>query len=290
MKRTGKFLLYGIYALMAVGLFLYLLFPSAVVRELVVAQVRQSHSAVDVRIDEVRPSFPPGLRMFPLSFSYAGTQIIALQQLKVVPKLTSLLGNEKQVAYNGSIQGGGGLEGYVRILQEAPRQKISGTLNVSQLPIENIALLKQISQVAVVGMLTTFVDFDTHKGPGGTADVNIDLSPVRVNFTTPLMGLEQLDFTRIQSDLIVTPRMLQIKQIDATGAQLEARITGSVVFRFPLQESRLNLSCTVKPQPGFVAEQKDTMIGALLASSAAQQRGVIIRIAGTLAKPNYVVR
>ncbi|MBR9982473.1 MAG: type II secretion system protein GspN [Desulfatitalea sp.] len=290
MKRTSAIFFYTLYGGLAVGFFLYLLFPSIVVRDLLVDRIHQAHPQLRVHVNEVHPTFPPGLRLTPLSLVYAEMPIISMVHLKLLPGLISMLGSQKEMAYSGVIDGGGALTGNVRMLQDAPEPKLNGTLNLSGIPLEGIALLKQLPQVALTGLMTTFVDFDTHKGPGGTANLSIDMTPVRVTFKAPLLGLEQLDFSRIQSDLIVTPRMLQIKQIDATGAQIEARVTGSIVFRFPLKDSRLNLSCTLKPQAGFVAEQKNTMVGALLASSAAQQRGVIVRIAGTLEKPNYVVR
>jgi hypothetical protein len=67
-------------------------------------------------------------------------------------------------------------------------------------------------------------------------------------------------------------------------------MTGSVIFRQPMGNSRLTLSCTVKPQPAFVAEHKNDLIGGLLASQTAQKRGMIFRVSGTLDNPKYTVR
>jgi hypothetical protein len=88
----------------------------------------------------------------------------------------------------------------------------------------------------------------------------------------------------------MTPKMLQIKNCEASGNQIDGRISGSIIFRQPIGSSRLTLSCTIKPQPTFIADHKSDVIGGLLASDAAQKRGIVFRISGTLDNPNYVIR
>ena len=84
--------------------------------------------------------------------------------------------------------------------------------------------------------------------------------------------------------------MIQIKHCELSGPQVEGRITGSIVFRRPFQNSRLTLSCTIKPQPAFLADQKNSMIAGFLSSETARKRGIVLRIAGTVGKPSYVIR
>ena len=125
---------------------------------------------------------------------------------------------------------------------------------------------------------------------GGTAEVSLEISQAHITLDPPLMGLEGMEFSLIKAQLIVTPRMMQIRSCEANGDQFESKLTGSIVFRQPFEESRLTLSMTVKPQPAFLADHKNDMIGGLLSSGNAQKRGLIFRISGTLHNPNYVVR
>lgn len=125
---------------------------------------------------------------------------------------------------------------------------------------------------------------------GGTADINTEIRPARISLENPFMGVETLEFTSISAQMTLTPRMLQIRNCDATGGQLESKLTGSIVFRQPMSNSRLTLSLTVKPLPAFIADHKEDMIGGLLASENAQKRGVVFRISGTIGNPRYVIR
>jgi len=88
----------------------------------------------------------------------------------------------------------------------------------------------------------------------------------------------------------LSSRMLQIRRWEATGPQIDSRASGSIVLRQPLGASRVTLACTVKPQAGFLAEHKNDVLGGLLASANAQNRGMVFRISGTLDHPSYVMR
>jgi type II secretion system protein N len=289
MKRTGTILFYGAYLLFAVGFFIYLLFPSQVARDLLVAQVAQSHPDIRIRTDGVQPTFPPGVKLAALGVTYADMPLFSMGYLNVFPGLTKMFGDHKAFAFNGPV-GGGALKGHATLLLDPSNPKTRLTASLTTIPLESIEILDLVTQVGLTGTITAYVDFDSEKSLGGIADINMDIAPLRIVFNTPLLGLEQLRFTQVQSEVALTPKMLHIKRWVGTGTQLESTINGSIVFLEPFNTSRLNLTLLLKPQAGFVAEQKDTMLGALLASTSAQQRGIQIRIAGTLEKPTYVVR
>jgi type II secretion system protein N len=290
MKRTGTILFYGAYLFFAVGFFIYLLFPSQVARDVLVAQVAQAHPDIRIRTDGVHPTFPPGVKLASLGVTYADMPLFSMGHLNVLPGLTRIFGDHKTFAFNGPVGGGGALKGHATLSLDPSKSTTRVTASLAAMPLEAIEMLKRVTQVGLTGTMTAYVDFDSEKSQGGIANINMDIKPLRIVFNAPLLGLEQLQFTQVQSEVALTPKMLHIKRWVGTGAQLESNISGSIVFLEPFNTSRLNLTLLLKPQSGFAVEQKDTMIGALLASTSAQQRGIQIRIAGTLEKPTYVVR
>jgi len=288
MKKTRKILLYTLYSLIAVGFFLYWLFPSKTVSALIVSRIKQASPVLQVDIQNTYAAFPPGLKLEPVAMAYADLPIARFDYLKVTPSLVSLLGGSKHFDFSGAL-GTGTLKGKAALTgDERPQTQV--TFNLDRVPIDLLEFLKQWPNYKVTGDMNAYVDFDSLKGTGGTTNVSMDLAPARIVFNTPLMGIEQLEFSQIQAEMTVTPRMLQIKRCDASGAQLEGKITGSIVFRQPIQSSRLTLSCTLKPQAAFIAEHRNDMIAAVLGSESAQKRGIIFRISGTLDNPSYVIR
>lgn len=289
MKRTGKILIYTLYTLAAVAFFLYYMFPSDLMRELLMEQVAQTQSNIHVTTDYIRPIIPPGLRLEPFEVSYGQMPIMQADHLNVRPELFSLLGDTKIFAFKGSLAGGQ-LKGRAELHAKAQRPQAKITLNLNRVPLDAMEIMNQWPNYQPEGELEAHINYDSRKGVGGTALVNLEVGAARISIDPPLMGLEALEFSQIKAELNVTRRMLQIKRCEASGSQVEGKITGSIIFRQPIEKSRITLAMTVKPQPAFIADHKNDMIGGLLASDRAQKRGVVLRFSGTLDNPRYVIR
>lgn len=274
--------------MVALVFFLYQRFPSEMVYYALSGQIARLDPKVQLDTDSIRPTLPPGLKLEPLSVNYAAIPIMRMDFLKVRPELLSLFSRSKRYIYTASM-GGGELRGRADTIIENNRAQSQFAITVEEAPLDYIDIFNHWKNYQTNGELDATIRFDSLKG-GGTADVNIEISPAQIEFEPPLMGIESLDFTKLNTQLVITQRMLQIKNCEAFGNQLEGKITGSVIFREPIEESRISLTLTLKPQPAFIAYHKNDMIGGVLASANAQKRGVIFRISGTLNNPRYVIR
>jgi type II secretion system protein N len=288
MTRTKKIALYFVFTLVALVIFLYHRFPSEMVYSALSGQIARLDPKVQLDIDSIRPTIPLGLKLEPLSVNYAEIPIMRMDVLKVRPELLSLFSRSKRYIYTARM-GGGALRGRAENIIEKDRIQSKFKITVKEAPLDYIDIFNHWKNYQTNGELDATIGFDSLKG-GGTADVNIEISPAQIEFEPPLMGIESLDFTKLNTQLVVTQRMLQIRNCEAFGNQLEGKITGSIIFREPIEESRISLTLTLKPQPAFIAYHKNDMIGGVLASSNAQKRGVIFRISGTLNNPRYVIR
>jgi type II secretion system protein N len=288
MKPTTKIFLYIVFGLVALVFFLYFRFPSEMVKHALEDEIKKADPKASLEVDQINPTIPPGLKLEPLSVSYADQPIIRLDFLKIRPSLLYLFSRSGRYAYRGDI-GSGNLRGSAvkDVENDRTQSKVNVTLN--RVPLNYLDILHQWKGYKADGELDANISFDSAKG-GGTANVEVEVSPARIAFDPPLMGITTLDFSQLKSQLVVTRRMLQIKNCDAVGNQIDGKITGSIVFRDPIEESRMSLSLTLKPQQEFLADHKDDMIGGLLSSPNAQKRGVVFRITGTINNPRYVIR
>ena len=289
MNRPGKIFLYIAFAIVVGVFFLYLLFPSNLFREVLEERVAQIHPELLITTDEIQPTLPPGIKMQPLWVSYTDQSILRSDYLKFTPHLFSLLTDPKAFSFKGSM-GSGDFNGRGEIKRKGKRPQEKLTVNLNNIPIELFELLKQYPQYKPAGELSGRVVYDSLKGARGTAEINVEITPLRITLDPPLMGLAALDFSRLKAQMTMTPRMLQIRRCEASGNQLEGKLTGSIVFSEPVGNSRITISLTVKPQPDFVADHKNDLIGGFLASEKAQKRGILLRFSGTLDSPNYRIR
>ena len=288
MKPTTKIFLYIVFGLAALVFFLYFRFPSEMVKHALDDRLKQAEPKARLEVDQVSPTIPPGLKFVPLSVVYADLPIIRLDFLKVTPNLFYMFSRSGRYTYRGDI-GSGDFKGraVTDIGNDRPQSKITMTLN--RVPLNYIEIINQWKGYKADGELDANIVYDSSKG-GGTANVDLEIYPARIVFDPPLIGISALDFSQLKGQLVVTRRMLQIKNCDAVGNQLDGKLTGSIVFREPVEESRMSLSLTIKPQQEFLAAHKNDMIGGLLSSANAQKRGVVFRITGTINNPRYVIR
>jgi type II secretion system protein N len=288
MNRTGKIFLYVLYAAFALAVFLYFRFPSELMKDILIARMNQLQPLAQLETDSVRPAIPPGIKLEPLTIVYDNTPILHLDSLKITPHIFSMLGHSKRFSFKG-ILGDGRLKGTADLTATSSGDQIQGELRLSQVPLEFLEFLSQYPNFKPDGKMDAIISFDSTKG-GGSADISLEIAPASVVLEPPMMDLKTLEFSLIKAQLAATQRRVQIRSCEATGDQLEAKLTGAVVLRQPLTDSRLTLSLTAKPQPTFIADHKNDMIGGLLASGNVQKRGLIFRISGTIDNPNYVIR
>jgi type II secretion system protein N len=213
---------------------------------------------------------------------------LRLDSLRITPHLFSMLGQNKKFSFKGAM-GDGKLKGTAEMTTASSGEQVQGDLRFTQMPFEFLEILSQYPNFKPDGKMNATVNFDSTKG-GGLADINLEITPARIVLEPPLMDLKVLEFSLIKAQLAATPRMVQIRSCEATGDQIEGKLTGAVVLRQPFADSRLTLSLTAKPQPAFIADHKNDMIGGLLTSGNVQKRGLIFRISGTIDNPNYVIR
>lgn len=288
MNLTKKILFYGVFAFIALLVSLYLRFPSDLIRQILMDQVELAQPDAHIETDDIALMIPPGIRMTPLMVSYADIPIIRMDTIKVAPHLSTIIRDIRRFGLKGQL-GNGELKGTAEAGFEDDRQHGLVTLNLTRVPLDYIEILNQWPSFISEGAMDANIKFDALRS-GGTAEISMEVSPAKVTLDPPIMGIETLEFSRLKAQLTATARMIQIRNCEASGDQIEGKINGSIILREPMENSRITLSLTLKPQPAFLEDHKGDMIGGLLATGNAQKRGIVFRISGTLANPRYVIR
>jgi type II secretion system protein N len=288
MKPATKIFLYVVFGVVALVIFLYLRFPSEMVKLALQDEVQRADPNASLEIERIYPAIPPGLKLEPLSARYADMPILRMNFLRIRPSLFNLFSSSSRYFYRGEI-GSGNLKGRAVAATKNDRIQSKITVTLNRVPLNYLEILQQWKGVKTDGELDGDIVFDSAKG-GGTADADIEISPARIAFDPPLMDVAALDFSQVKGRLMATRRMLQIKNCDFAGNQIDGKLTGTIVLREPIEDSRMSLSLTVKPRQAFLSGHKNDMIGGLLSSADAQKRGLVFRITGTINNPRYVIR
>ena len=150
MKTSGKIFLYGLYTLAAVFVFVYLLFPSETVSEIIETRIAKANPNLQITLDKANPMFPPGLKMAPVEVAYSGIPVLHMDYLKVVPGMFSMIGNEKKVKFNGGL-GRGSLKGHADLTMDNQRPQTKVTVNLDNVSTDALEVLDQWPAYQLIG-------------------------------------------------------------------------------------------------------------------------------------------
>ena len=90
MNSSKKRLLYFIYIIAIIALFIYYLFPSDAVKKYIAFNLNRANPELNITIDNIKPVFPPGLRLYNVSLYHLSDLLLEAEQIKITLGLLSL--------------------------------------------------------------------------------------------------------------------------------------------------------------------------------------------------------
>ena len=85
-------------------------------------------------------------------------------------------------------------------------------------------------------------------------------------------------------------QVFSLKRLEAKGGQVEGSLTGTIMIRKPMGKSRINLRGSFLPQEVLLASVQGILPGNLFKQGKMGDKGMPIRIYGTLEKPKFSFR
>jgi type II secretion system protein N len=288
MASIQKIIGYIAFTVVMVVIFLYLLFPKESLRAYIQAQIQQNLPDVSMEIGRVSAAFPPGLNLANILCEHKEMPLVAAKRATIRPSLLKILGSEKVLNFNvatseGSIDGQG-------ILRTAKQGEFSVDADIDQIALQEIAALEAFPDYIISGLLSGKVNYKAVPGRSGSGSADLVVTAARFELVNPLFGIENLNFDSIEAQLNLSPRRLQLRRCDLSGNEVDGSISGSLMLRTPMNQSRLNLAGVLRPHAEFMAQLQRTVPMALLGGQNLGQKGLPFRVTGTIEKPSFSLR
>jgi type II secretion system protein N len=221
-------------------------------------------------IDTIQPSFPPG---FALSDITVGVRdradvILRVEGLTVRPGGLSLL--RGRLAIVAAAAGyGGEVRGWILFSRLFSLQgPVTAAADIRDLRIDKWTWLRELFARQITGTLKGGITFsgtaEVLKNGAGTIDFTL------TNGTYPLqesfLGLDKIDFSRVEGKASFRNGALKITQLTLTGEKLRCSLKGNILLADDFQASQIDLNGTIElPVQG--------------------NKRVTLTIGGTIAKP-----
>lgn len=288
MKKYKISICYIAYTLVAIGCFLYFLFPSQTFKGVVSTYLLKILPGYQIQFDRLQPVLPLGLGFDTVSVLQNDHKLAQIDRLNVTPRITSLLSSRKTINYRGKAYQGF-LRGHMDVTTFDKGTQTDVFLKLADIQLSDIAYLQEKLGRKVSGFLNADVDLIDNNGPKRSLKGKLDLADVRIELSNPIINIQEVVLNLVEAEFNVNKQVFSLKRLEAMGGQVEGSLTGTVMLLKPLGKSRINLRGSFIPQEVLLAGIKDIIPGNLFKQQMGG-KGMPIRIYGTIEKPKFSFR
>ena len=264
----NKIIWLTIYAIGVTFVFLYLLFPSVLVKE----QLEATASAAGfvLRAESLHPSLPLGVKLqdLTLRLSSKPADVIfrgELLDLQVNP--VSLFRKHKTIHFRGKAYRGifDGRAGFLSPAQT--NLPVEGKINFQDIDLARYSLTGFPLFKGMTGLLrgSVFYIIDEATGQKSAGTLSIYLSRGAYPLTEAFLGMNRIEFDRGEIQAQLKNGSVVLTKFEFYGTRMNCLLNGSISLSDRLDESRLNLTGVLE----IVGKNKarmNIMVGGTLAS------------------------
>jgi type II secretion system protein N len=263
-KKALWFKLYGIFITVV---FLYLLFPSDIVR----SKMEEAFNASGfiLKMESLRPSLPWGIKMKDITISSASSADTRFQGDLLDVQLNpwsffqkhTYLGVSGQ-AYGGEFDGRAGLASLSRMYP--PKE---GNLNFQNIDLAGCAFIKTLLAKEITGRAKGNLSYISAQEINGKGSGKIELLLTKGTYALaePFLGFKRIEFDRGEIKAQFENGSLKMEKLEIASNQINCFLKGEITLADDLKLSQLNLS-GVMEIPGQNKAKMNVTIGGTLAN------------------------
>ena len=288
MKNFKKWLFYIAYTLVAMGFFLYFLFPSETIKGAVSTYLLKTIPGYQIQIHGLQPVLPLGLGFESVKVLKSDSLWAQIDRLNVMPRMSTLLSSQRTINFRGKAYQGA-LGGHIDVNETDKSTQTDIFLKLAEIQLADITQLQERLGRKLSGFLNGDLDLTDTNGPSRSIKGKLDLTDVRFELSNPIINLQEVALNIVEAEFTVNKQVFSLKRLEAKGGQVEGRLTGTVMIRKPMGKSRINLRGSFFPQEVLLASFQD-ILPANLFKQQMGDKGMPIRIYGTIEKPKFSFR
>ena len=289
MKNLKKWFFYIAFTLVAMGCFLYFLFPSETFKGVVSTYLSKTLPDYQVQIGGLKPVLPLGLGFESMTVTQKDTLWAQIDQLKITPRFATLLSPRKTINFRGTAYQGD-LRGSVHVNESEKGTRTDVLLKLSDIQLSTIANLQERLGRKLSGILNGDVDIIDKDGPARSIKGKLNCTDVRLALSNPIINIQEVALNNVEAEFSVNKQVFSLKQMVAKDGQVEGSLTGTIMIRKPMRKSRINLRGSFLPQEVLLASIQGLLPGNLFKQGKTGDKGMPVRIYGTLEKPKFSFR
>lgn len=288
MNRTFKLILYFIYFLGATSVFLYLRFPSDAAKSFVESTVNRFHQDMQLSINQVRLSFPPGIQIDTDALLIQNQRVMNTGGMRFVPSVLAILKARKTFDISADASGGifkGILE--TERNDSSLQMKIRGNLSGGR--IEDLPFLTTLLSHNITGVYGGTIDYVGINGVFEYLSADLVIADFSMELNPPVDDWSFLNFNQVKATLKLDHNQLSIEECILRGPQINGKFDGSVDLQEPLGKSIINIDGRLRFHHRFLTTLKQGMLGIFFSSGNFSGGELPFKCEGTVKDPLFSI-
>ena len=248
-KITRSTLGYTAFAVAALIVFAYLRFPGDMFARYLAAVATDLNREAILMVDDVKPSIPPALTLNHATLGFRDNLQATFQAdtVTVGPAWLPLFKGRSAAAFDARTYGG-------IVNAQALTQRflafdgpVDWNVNFDGIDIGKIGYLKERLGRPVTGNLSGVLIFSgmLESLQNGTGTFDFTLVNGGYSFRESIMGMDRLDFRKVEAAVGIRNGVLTIKRLRLTGDKVNGALTGDIVLNAAdIKSSQISLNFT----------------------------------------------
>ncbi len=232
-----------LYAIGITLVFLYLLFPSDIVKN----KLEESVSSSDfiLKTGSLNPSLPFGLKIKHVNLSSGSSSNVFFQgeTLDVQFHPFNVFRKKKQIGLSGKAYGGN-FSGHFQTATSGFYPPREGSLKFKDIDLGEYAFLKTLTGKHITGKASGNWTHSSGGNGGGnlSGTMALFLNKGSYPLAEPFLGLSRIDFDRGEIQAKLENRVIKIEKLQIFSPQMDCVLSGEIALADDFKNSSINLS------------------------------------------------
>jgi type II secretion system protein N len=253
LKITRHTLGYAVFTVSALIVFAYLRFPGDIFARYLTAAATDMSPGIIMKVDSVKPALPPGIMLDSVTLRFPDSPQAAIQTdaIMISPAYLPLFKGHTAAAFTLKSYGGA-INGQAQTRQfMAFDGPLDWKVNLDGIDLGKIGYLKERLGRQITGSLTGSLNYNglIRSLQNGAGTFEFTLAGGSYPFRENIMGMDRLDFRKVEAAIGIKNGVLTINRLRLTGDKVNGVLTGNIVLNdTDIKNSQLSLNFTFELQ------------------------------------------
>ena len=282
-----KFFAYFSFTIACTVFALYIHFPGRVAAKYIENNITNINPAVKIKIENLKPSFPPGIKAKSILINYRGRSVGTLTKFRSYFDLLTIFYG-KIVESSFKTRGFDGIiSGSVRVSKKKPFN-INIKTGFQNLKFQNIIFDNSIKNCSISGKFNGNITANIKKGHIIKSKGKLNFSDLIFQFPDSLFFIKKYSFSTGKINFFVenveNKDIIKIEQCVINGLQANIHLFGKILVNSDFQQSSLNIKVKIILYPDFFINAANSISVDLL-KTGSDKAIVNLYMGGTIRNP-----